>query len=183
MRSAAFDLSSLSGVARWDGVSDKPVLFKKSIIGWDGPIDEMLEGWRRWLGKFFEAHDPQLIGIEGMAMGSHGDAKTIEKQAMLAGMLIWACGVSGRPYYRYAPSTWRKEFIGFGQKPKTVHDDWKVLARKRCKALDWDYQNDHNAAEAGGVLVCMLNKHRIATPWRDSPNLNLPLDQFTYDSL
>lgn len=176
MRAAAFDLSSVTGVARWDGKAEMPTLFKKSIIGWGGPIDEMLEGWRRWLGKFFEAHDPELIGIEGLAMGDHGDAVTIEKQAMLAGMLIWACGVSGRPYFRYAPGSWRKSYIGFGKRPKTVTYDWKRLAIKRTEALGWDYE-DHNSCEAGGVLHHMLKQHHIVTPWRDSPGLLLPLDQ------
>jgi hypothetical protein len=178
MRCAGFDLSSQSGVGVWDGNSPAPQLFPKRVLYWDRDAGEMLETWRKWIGRFFAEHDPEVIAVEAPVAGGHGDLVTMNRQAKIAGMLEWACHVKGVPLHIIQPGTWRKSFIGFGARGKRVNVDWKRLAKQRCKALGWDHHGDHNVAEAGGVLNHLIIEILgLSPPWKVSDSLILPLPE------
>lgn len=166
MRALAFDLSSRTGWAAWDGVSPLPTLGKKRVLHFDRGEGEMLEHWRLWLGSMLAEHRPDVIACEAPAMGAHSDQPTIYRQAMLLGMVAWAAHVSGIPRHAIGPATWRKSFIGFGTRGKRVGVDWKALALQRARALGAD-PPDHNSAEAFGVLDNLITVQlKLDAPWR-----------------
>jgi Holliday junction resolvasome RuvABC endonuclease subunit len=178
-RVAAFDLSSNTGWSVWDGVADAPTLGKKRVLHWDRDEGIMLEGWRQWLGRFLREHTPEAVAVEAPALGTHTDAPTIYRQAMIRGMLLWGCHVSqpSIPVYSIPPASWRKTFIGFGKKPKDRTESWKQLACQRCNALGWDYP-DHNAAESSGVLHHLLTVTLgLTPPWAHRDQMTLPLTE------
>lgn len=128
----------------------------------------MLEHWRLWLGTFLVDHAPDVVAIEGAANGSHGNAASENRLAMLRGFALWGFHQAGVRAFQVPPSTWRKTFIGFGKR-RPGDPDWKVLANRRCRALGWTAV-DHNAAEAGGVLDHLLTKESpTPPPWRATP--------------
>lgn len=164
MRIAALDLSSKTGFASWDGVSDKPVLGTKQIVGWQYDAGSMLELYRKWLGDFFAIHRPDVIAIESWYIAPHLDGATIGKQIMLSGFTQWACKAAKIRCHLVTSAQWRKHIYGSSRGNGT---DWKVRATQRCDHLGWTYQ-DHNSAEAGLILdwaVCTVAK--MNPPWRD----------------
>lgn len=176
MKVAAFDLSSQTGWAVWDGVSAIPTLGKKRVLHWDRDEGIMLEHWRQWLGRFLREHAPEAVAVEAPALGNHTDAPTIYRQAMIRGFVLWGCHQLQIPTYSIPPSSWRKSFIGFGRIPKGTGQTWKVLACKRCTALGWEYP-DHNAAESGGVLNHLVTEILGITPPWAGDRLSLPLPE------
>lgn len=163
MRIAALDLSSHTGWAAWDGKSPAPQLGVKHLVGWGYDQGSMLEFWRVWLGDFFAAHDPEIVGIEAWMLPQHGDAETIKRQAALLGFTEWACKASGRRAVVIHAASWRKSFLGTGR-GKT--EEFKAKAMAACAALGWAAP-DHNAADAAGVLHHVCEMAEIVTPWRD----------------
>lgn len=181
MRTLGLDLSSRTGVAVWDGESPLPRLEKKRILFWDLDEGKMLEGARLWIGSVLKDNAIQAVAVEAPVMGSHTDLPTIYRQAMLHGMVAWACHRMQIPRYTVQPASWRKTFIGFGKKPKDAPPDfdWKRLAVKRARALGAD-PPDHNAAEAFATLDFMITKALgIMPPWRgpESADSWLPLPE------
>jgi hypothetical protein len=182
MRVAAFDLSSNTGWAVWDGVAPIPTLGKKRVLHWDRDEGLMIEEFRKWFGRFIAEHQPDVIAVEHPAMSNtHTDVPTIYRQAMIRGVILWGSHLLQKPRYSIPAASWRKTFIGFGTRrtPKgTPSTNWKRLARERCKVLGWDDLNDHNVAEASGVLDHVVTAElKIAAPWRSVPGGFLPLPE------
>jgi hypothetical protein len=164
MRYAAFDLSSKLGWGAWDGHASKPLLGTKTIVGWDYDSGTMLELYRKWLGDFLRIHRPQKVAIESWYIAPHMDGATIGKQIMLSGFTQWACKASGTPFHLVTAGQWRKTWYGSARRPEG--NDWKLMAVNRCKALGWEAQ-DHNAAEAGGILDWLISEvGRETSTWR-----------------
>lgn len=178
MRALGLDLSSRIGWAIWDGASPLPVLGKKRVLHFDRDEGFMLEALRQWLGSLLKDHAIEAVAVEGPAMGAHSDAPTIYRQAMIHGMVAWACHCLQLPRYSVSPASWRKSFIGFGARGKRRDVNWKGLALQRARALGAD-PPDHNSAEAFGVLDYLLFiQLGLMPPWRlpevISPWLPLP---------
>lgn len=174
MRAMSFDLSSHIGYGVWDGVAPVPTLDKKRVLHWDRDEGVMLEAFRQWLGRQFTEHRPEVIAVEAPAMtNTHTDVPTIYRQAMIRGMICWGAHINQIPLYSIPAASWRKTFLGFGTRrvpkgqPKT---NWKRLAIERCRMLGWDYKNDHNVAEAGGVMDHLITAElKLDAPWRSVP--------------
>jgi Holliday junction resolvasome RuvABC endonuclease subunit len=164
MRVAAFDLSSKTGWAVWDGISKQPTLGTKEIVGWQYDAGTRLELYRKWLGAFIGAHRPQMIVIEGWFIAPHLDGATIGAQIGLCQFTQWAFKAAGVPCHLVTAGQWRKHWHG------TAAGKGEWHKRKACEIatrLGWTY-SDHNAAEAAGLLdyaICHIAKE--TTPWRD----------------
>jgi hypothetical protein len=171
MRYLALDLSSHTGWACWDGHTAKPLLGTKTLVGWNYDSGSMLELYRKWLGDFLRIHRPQMIGIESWYIPQHGDGATIAKQIMLSGFTQWAAKASGTPYKLITAGQWRKTWYGSSRRPEG--NDWKLMAKDRCRKIGWDAVDD-NAAEAGGLLDHLVTEYGKETPpWR-SDHLLMP---------
>lgn len=178
MRLAAFDLSSNTGIAVWDGVAGRPTLFTKKLVGWDFQPADFLELWRVYLGDFLKTYRPQAVMIESWYIPQHQsvdpvtgersgfkiDGKTVGNQVGLSYFTQWALKASGCKVHMVTAAQWRKHAFGSSRNNGT---DWKVRAKNRCQYLGWDYKTD-NDAEAALILDCLATSVLgLKTPWRD----------------
>lgn len=53
------------------------------------------------------------------------------------------------PFDVIAPTSWRKQFLGFGKRPGWQRKDWKRAARDRCAQLKITVTNDDQADAVG----------------------------------
>lgn len=86
----------------------------------------------------------------------------VEKLVALYGLkahIMSFSAATGVTHYSVGAARWRRHFI-----PPSNCDDWKFLAVKRCRELGFDPE-DHNAAEACGILDYRVHMLGLQPPW------------------
>lgn len=172
MRYAALDLSSHTGWGCWNGLAPQPTLGTKTIVGWSYDTGSMLELYRKWLGSFIAAYQPNMVAIESWYIPQHMDATTIGKQIAVSAFTQWALKKAGIEVHLVTSTSWRKSWYGTAR-GKT--EEFKRKAVDRCRQLEWPI-DDHNSAEAAGLLDYLVTEiGRETPPWR-SNHLFMPIE-------
>ena len=162
VRIAAFDISSKLGWAAWDGAAPRPVFDMKPVVGFQYDAGSMLELYRKWLGTWLRAYQPELLVIEAWIVAAHGDADTSAKLIQLSGFTQWACKTLGVATVLVPASTWRKEVYGTG---RGTSAEWKRKAKERVRSYGMSPPDD-NAAEAVLILEYAIKRYgKTVAPW------------------
>jgi Holliday junction resolvasome RuvABC endonuclease subunit len=163
VRVAAFDISSKLGWAAWDGAAPNPVLDTKTLVGFQYDAGTMLELYRKWLGPWLKAYQPELLVIEAWIVAGHGDASTAAKLILLSGFTQWACHTQGIRSVLVPAATWRKTVFGSARGKSA---EFKAKAMARAKHYGW-HDIDNNAAEAGLILeYAAMTLVKVTPPWK-----------------
>lgn len=142
--------------------------------GWDYPrcgVWELAPAIK-WAGNAFVRLQRNINAIHGEDALDHIVSEEpiltpkdkVEKLVALYGLkahIMSFCAATGVAHSTARAARWRRHFIpavGSGS------EDWKFLAVKRCRALGFDPQ-DHNAAEACGILDYQLDVLGVRPPW------------------
>lgn len=168
MRILALDQSLTScGFAIWETGEAKP-----QCGVW--PLADSL----RWMDRGFVRLQQNIMALHRADAIDHlvyeepikRPTDKLEKLIGLYGLvahIMSFCAATGVSRHSVSSSRWRKHFIpavGSGT------EDWKFLAVKRCRALGFDPEN-HDAAEACGILDYQLDVLGIRPPWSQAETL------------
>lgn len=100
---------------------------------------ERLEDIRRAVLDFLDAHDPELVAIEGFAYNAKG--ASVFEMGGLGWLLRWALFMACRPYVIVPPSTLKLYATGVGNAPK------EIVIREVFRR--WQFEaRDNNEADA-----------------------------------